>query len=648
MKAIKTGKIGISERILSWCRVRRFVVQVTVAVLLALLLPGGVVHGQHGHGHGQDAETMDDLVVTAERISEYAANNPNQVVVMGQEEIQQRNLLSVDEVLNAMAGVDIKRSSGLGSRISIRGSGKSGGVLVLLNGRPLNSGQYGGVDLSGIPIDMVSSITVFKPPVPVWLGAGASQGAISIVTRDTLHKRKEGQKHATRAHAAAGSYGLAECTVSHRANLSSGTVMVSVAGKRRDGKRTNSDRDAGSLTLHWNAATQKSRQMEIDGRFYSSEYGSSGPVDNPTPDARQSYRKASLDSRLSGLMGETGDYAINLYGDLFDLEDKSQSGFISTLDSTKLGVKGEYNWSGEADRWGVRLNTIVEHDDLDHTLSGSHQRNTAGLGVQTDRKWTSLTATLGLRGDMVSDFDINPGYSGGLSYAMADHWFFKVNTGYTVNIPTFGQLYQPSHGSIDQVRGNPDLDKEEVYSSDITFEYRQGKSRLFQASLFRTDTWDTILYQRDIDRIFRPVNGGRSWRHGLEATWKYGFETGLTVDANVIIQDSEVEDTGNEMTYTPKVKLKLTLMYTLKGPGTRLETTIRYCSEQFSEMENREEERLDDYIAVDFKAVQPFKVKTIAAEWFLTVENLFDADYEVHFGYPDDGIRFVSGLNLTF
>jgi vitamin B12 transporter len=61
---------------------------------------------------------------------------------------------------------------------------KSGGVLVLLNGRPLNTSLYGNVDLSTLSIDTVKSITVFRPPVPVWLGSGASEGAISIVTHE--------------------------------------------------------------------------------------------------------------------------------------------------------------------------------------------------------------------------------------------------------------------------------------------------------------------------------------------------------------------------------------------------------------------------------------------------------------------------------
>ncbi|BBO67622.1 hypothetical protein DSCA_15520 [Desulfosarcina alkanivorans] len=86
-----------------------------------------------------------------------------------------------------------------------------------------------------------------------------------------------------------------------------------------------------------------------------------------------------------------------------------------------------------------------------------------------------------------------------------------------MKIPTFGQLYQPSHGSIDQVRGNPDLDEERIWSYDAVVEYRRDASHLIQFSLFRTDTRDPIVYGRGDDLVYRPINADRSWRHGVEA-----------------------------------------------------------------------------------------------------------------------------------
>jgi iron complex outermembrane receptor protein len=120
------------------------------------------------------------------------------------------------------------------------------------------------------------------------------------------------------------------------------------------------------------------------------------------------------------------------------------------------------------------------------------------------------------------------------------------------------------------------------------------------------------------------------------------------VDANAIVQDSELTDNGNALPYTPHVKLALTLRHTLASSGTRLETTLRYCGRQYSEAENRDAQRLNDYATVDLKGVQPFALNGIQVEGFIDVTNLFDKRFAVHYGYPDDGLRVLAGVNVTF
>ncbi len=631
-------------------------VNMPYSIVAAAVFVGGILlffphtsQGAHEVIH-QDTQTttLETMVVTADRLREFATNNPAMVEAVGRREIEQRNIRSVEEALGNMGGVEVKQTSGVGSRISIRGSGKTGGVLVLVNGRPINSNQYGGVDLSSIPIETIESITVFKPPVPVWLGTGASDGAISIVTRGITGTREAEQKQIAKIRAAAGSYGTVEGSVSGQGKLGPGTAMASATGKHRDGKRTNNDLDSGNLLLHWDGSFANNRMLELDGRYLSSEYGSPGPLDNPTPNARQSYKKASLDARFSGAVGADGDYALNVYGETIEVEDQSQSGMISTLDDDKLGMKGEYNWNDEADRWTVRTSGLVENDRLDHTFSGRHSRVTARLGLQVDRKWQDWIVTGGARGDQVSNFGLNPGLSTGIRYAFAEGWSLKANIGSSVNIPTFGQLYQPSHGSIDQVRGNPELNKEKILSADTGVEYTWDKAQSVQLSMFRTETVDPILYQRGSDLIYRPINGDKAWRHGLEATWKYSFAAWLSLDANLIVQDSEIRETGNQLTYTPHLKGKLTLQSTLPRTETRLETSVRYTGRQHSEMENRKEQQLDSYVSVDCKIIQPFTLSDRKVEWFLNINNLFDTGYEIHYGYPDEGFFVLSGLNVSF
>lgn len=96
-------------------------------LLSTMLLFGGVGFAQD-NGHSGESVVLETIVVTADRIDEYAQAHPQQVVVLGREEIEARNLMDVGEALNTMPGVDVKSSSGVGARISIRGSGVGRGA----------------------------------------------------------------------------------------------------------------------------------------------------------------------------------------------------------------------------------------------------------------------------------------------------------------------------------------------------------------------------------------------------------------------------------------------------------------------------------------------------------------------------------------
>lgn len=614
-----------------------------------LLCVGAKARAQEAPEHEQPAAvTLEAITVTAKKLNEYIRNHPQQVTVVDRNEILERHFLNVEETLNSMPGIEVKPSAGIGSRISIRGSGKAGGVLVLLNGRPLNSSQYGGVDLSTIPIDIVKSVTVFKPPVPVWLGSGASEGAISILTHDFKEITGEKKKTATRVKVSGGSYGRADAGISHSAPLAGGNFMITAAGAHQGGKRTNADKDKGDVSIHWDRNGKDTIRYEANGRYYLSDHGSPGRTDKPTPDARQHYEKGSLDVQAGGLSGETGDYCLKAYADGETLRDEAQSGVTSDIENLKLGLKADTTWSHPDGIWSLRFGAMIEKEDMDHTLSGEHHRVTAGAHGQYDHRFGPVVASLGLRGDHTSDLDFNPGATGGLSVEAAKDLIFKGNAGYAVKVPTFGQLYQPSHGSIDQVRGNPDLQEEKVVSCDLGLEYRFRKDRVFQATLFRTETRDLIVYRRGTDLVYQPVNIDEAWRHGIAFTTKYTWNIGLSLNLSYILQDSENLETGKELAYTPRHTMKATFKYTLPGWETRLEINFRHKSERYSEAEARESEKLDDYATLDFKLLQPFTRAGTRWEGYLNLYNLFDQDFENHYGYPDDGFRLTAGFNLSF
>lgn len=622
----------------------RFALVVTLLFPLAFLAPmacGGAEKGEPA------VVSLGAVVVTAEKLQEYVKNHPQDVKVVERREIVERNLGNVEEILKTIAGVDVVSTPGTGSRISIRGSGQSGGVLVLVNGRPLNSNQYGSQDLNGLPVDSIQSVSVFKPPVPVWLGPGGSNGAINIVTSAEPAKGDAPKARST-VKVNGGSYGYGEGSLSHQFPLAAGTALVSAATTHRDGSRTNSDKTSETLALNWNRPKDAVSGTEVSGRFYQAEYGSPGPVDNLTPNARQDYHKASLDAKYHDAMGETGTLAATLYGDAVSLEDRAQSGLRSTLNDHKIGAKADTTWSREDGAGDLRLGVLSEWDMFEHTIAGDHQRFRNSLSSQYDRRFGALTPTLGLRGDLTNDFGFNPGAMAGVGWGLADKWLLKLKGGYTVNVPTFEQLYQSTHGSIDQTRGNPNLTEERVWNSDLGAEYTFAKDRSIQVTLFRAETFDLITSERGADLIYRPINLNRAVRQGVEISGKYAWKNGLSFEPSCIVQESENKDTGKELPYTPVIKAKSTLRYTLTQLKTRLEGTVRYEGRRFSQVENLPAEQLDPYVVVDLKATQPFTLAGLAAEGSLRVNNLFDTSYETHLGYPADGIVVIAGMQLKF
>ncbi|ETR69877.1 MAG: iron complex outermembrane recepter protein [Candidatus Magnetoglobus multicellularis str. Araruama] len=588
---------------------------------------------------------MDEIVVSGEKIDEFINAYPHQVVGLSADEIKKRNFMDAYEALSTLPGVDIKQSSGLSTRISIRGSGGSGPVLILIDGRPINTSQYGGVDLSTIPVNMIKSITVFKPPAPVWLGPGSSAGAICIETKKAGNNNKNQNKGRIRL--SGGSYGVVGFNGSCKSHFQNHNVLFAAGYNHRDGKRVNHDKDTGNVSINWDYQTPNVTQYQMNAKYYHTEHGVSGPTYNPTPNARQRYDKFSLDAKIKGLLANNSDYEMKLYGDVLALEDHANAGDISTLDLYKTGLTADYYLTGLADHHDFRLGGFAEYIQIDHTMTGEHHRSSVSFHLEHTVRFDQLMLTTGIRGDYTNDFDSFPAANAGFRYQLTPDTQFKGNIGYCVNLPSFGKLYQPSHGSIDQVRGNPDLSEETIISGNLSFEHTFSKDHTATISIFHTDTKDLIQYHRGEDLISRPENIDRAYKQGAEISWKVNLLKSLAMDANYVWQQTQNTDTERELTYAPQHKGKLNLKYHLPTK-TRFELIVRAYSSQFTDTENTVAEKLEGYIVTDSKIIQPFKLYSYTVEGFIHISNLLDREFAVHYGYPDDGIRVIAGMTMNF
>jgi iron complex outermembrane receptor protein len=93
-------------------------------------------------------------------------------------------VISVADVIEEGAGVDVKRYGGLGaySTASIRASSPAQ-VEICLDGVPLRSAQWGVMNLSDLPLSNIERIEVYRSGAPVGLGVAGIGGVINLVTR---------------------------------------------------------------------------------------------------------------------------------------------------------------------------------------------------------------------------------------------------------------------------------------------------------------------------------------------------------------------------------------------------------------------------------------------------------------------------------
>ena len=594
---------------------------------------------------GSKTFQLDEIVVTGDKIEAFIQQYPHQMVGMDAAEIRRRNFIDAYEALSTLPGVDIKQSSGGGTRISIRGAGGSGPVLILIDGRPINTGQYGGVDLSGIPMDMIKSIMVFKPPAPVWLGPGSSAGAICIETK--TGRKGKAVKNKNRIRLSGGSYGGFGFNGSSKFNHKKSNTLLAAGYNHRDGKRKNSHKDNGRVSVNWDYKTEKATQYQINGKYSNSKHGVSGPTYNPTLHAWQKYDKGSLDFKIKGFAGKNSDYDIKLYGDILALKDYANEGDVSTLDLYKTGLSSEIVWSDVADRHDFRLGGFLEQIQVDHTFTGDHYRNTASMHIEHTLRLKRITVATGARGDYTNDYDAFPACNIGMRFEITPKIFCKSNVGYSVNLPSFGQLYQPGHGSIDQVRGNPDLVEEKIVSSSLSIEHTLSKDNVWAFAVFRTDTRDLIKYQRDDDLISRPQNINRAYKQGAEVSLKLKPTDSFALDVNYVWQQTKNEENRGELSYAPQHHGKVTVKHIL-AVKTRLELIARAYSSQFTDTDSTVSEKINGYATVDVRVIQPLTIFSRPVEWFVHFKNLFDREYDAHYGYPDDGFRFICGMNMNF
>ena len=133
--------------------------------------------------------------VTATRTEQTLQKTPSSISLVTSEEINSKNKITFDQVLEDVQGVTINRTSGINvSALSIRGSSDVAGggignrVLLLLDGRPSLTGDSKGALWSLIPVSIIERTEVVKGAFSSLYGSSAIGGVINVITKKPTYK----------------------------------------------------------------------------------------------------------------------------------------------------------------------------------------------------------------------------------------------------------------------------------------------------------------------------------------------------------------------------------------------------------------------------------------------------------------------------
>ena len=186
---------------------------------------------------------VEQLVITASRTPQTLSNTLATVGVITRDEIDAAGPVTLAELLQRKAGVEIRTTGGAGqpAGVFIRGA-NSQHTLLLVDGLRLGSATSGSPAFENVPLDTIERIEIVKGPMSSLYGSDAIGGVIQIFTRNFERPRLQANVGFGTDSAYAVNAGFTA--------VENKTSLTLNAGYRQVRARSATNADAGSFTFN--------------------------------------------------------------------------------------------------------------------------------------------------------------------------------------------------------------------------------------------------------------------------------------------------------------------------------------------------------------------------------------------------------------
>ena len=466
----------------------------------------------------KEIQALDTILIKSTRIDLPFKENARTIQVISAEFIKNSAATNVADLLQQVAGVDIRRRGTAGSQadLYIRGGGFDQ-TLLLIDGIKMDDAQTGHHTMNAaLPIEVIERIEIIKGPAARVFGQNAFTGAINIVTKSTL-------ENTTSVNIEAGSFGQLNGSVTVGKEFENSSIIAHVGILTSDGYRHNSDYENKNYLLK-GVFNKKEQPIELIATFFDKKFGANGFYASATATEQYEETQSSLLGASTTFRTEKFKITPRVYWkrgqDEYVYIRDNPSVYRNLHITNKVGVETNASYtSGKGiTGFGVDISRVfISSNNL-----GKRNRTMANLFLEHRFKFADgkIDITPGVAVTYFSDFKFHafPGLD--IGFKLSDNLKAYGNLGVTYRIPTYTDLYYNDRSTI----GNSNLKPEEAFAQEIGLKFNSGRFTS-SVAIFNRDADNLIDFIRpDVTSKYEATNIAKVNTKGFELNTDYRFK----------------------------------------------------------------------------------------------------------------------------
>ncbi|MCK5825032.1 MAG: TonB-dependent receptor plug domain-containing protein [Ichthyobacteriaceae bacterium] len=599
---------------------------------------------------------LKNVDISSSRIEQFSVGY--KIKSVSSDELNTHTNTSISELLSSSGGANIS-SYGAGglSTISIRG-GSPAHTAVLWNGINIQNSMNGMTNLSSLPVELFNDVSVQYGGSGALVGSGGAFGALHLSTKAT------GVANSFIGYSV-GSFNNNKFVVGSDFSIKKSDFSIKVYQQSSDnnfwfyntykfgspyqrqenngfnqyGLVVNNVININEKLLISTSGVYQHYNKNIQTLMGDYNLGNENQIDNTllfSSILKYSKEKFSSDFKL----------AYTQAGIIYSNPDLYSKPSVSVSESFISELNTDYNLSLNQ-FINININYTHEKTDVDsYSNLPERGRFTLLFGYKVTKLFDVVNIVINNRNEFVNNKLSTPQISVGSDGDIFNWLGYNFNIANVYRVPTFNDLYW---AKTQYSSGNLNLKNEYGYSGDIGLNQKLKTEHVYieaSQNIFYNSINNMIKWMPDDNSVWTPVNLTNATSVGIELGAKISYKHNnsvFTIKENYSFTNANKFDNGvvTMQSYVPKHNLNTKATYRYKKFNVGF--TSNYLSKQ-----KTIKGYLKAYSVSDLSTGYEFGIKKFKIDVTAKINNVFNQQYQVRYGYATALINYSLSTRINF